>query len=285
MLPPVIETVTGTVIVSVPSEIVIVVEPANAAPSPIAVAVNTPVDAGADVVRTATDAGETTTIVVSLLTAVIVPVKPISVTVSCCVPFTPPNAMFAGLALSGIGVGEGDGVGVGLAAAPALADAVALALAEAVAVVAGTDFDPPPPPQPTRTAKPAIADSITVLRYTCERLVLCAIRVTNLGSVVFFLWFSSGRKQATSQSYPRGNDYCRGEDISGGREAMISFRRANNQRLKPNRTRTTRTASLKYSTTKGELKNLPMSMWGLPFGPVNRIHEKKLRRSPLLRAH
>jgi len=182
MLPPVIETVTGTVIVSVPSEIVIVVDPLDDAPRPIAVAVNTPVEAGTVVVFTATDDGNTVTIVTSLLTAVMVPLKPLSVTVSCCVPFTPPNAMFAGLALSGIGVGDGDGVGVGLDAAPpapAAGAALAPALAEALAVVDGTELElPPPPPQPMSTAKPAIAESITELRYTFERLVLCAIRVT-----------------------------------------------------------------------------------------------------------
>jgi hypothetical protein len=137
--------------VSVPSEIVIVVVPLPFAPTPIEVAENTPVDAGAVVVDTATDAGETVTIVGSLLTAVKVPLKAFSVTVICWLLFTPPNAMLEGLAVSGIGVGEavgdavGEGAGVGLALVP---PADALATAFGVASV-------PPPPQPTSMAKQA----------------------------------------------------------------------------------------------------------------------------------
>ena len=170
ILPPVCETVTGTWIVSVPSETVSVVEPLSVAPSPIEVSVKIPVEAGEVVVRTSSDPGATTTIVVSLLTAVIVPVKPLSVTVTCCVPLTPPKATAAGLALSGIGVGDGVGVGLAVAAgdadAPADADAPGDALAALLAEVDGTDFEPPPPPHPTNTARPATPKNSAVLRIT-----------------------------------------------------------------------------------------------------------------------
>jgi hypothetical protein len=59
-------------------------------------------------------------------------VKAFSVTVTCWLPFTPPKATDAGLAVSGIGVGEAVGVGVGDAAA---ADAEAAADAALVAPV------------------------------------------------------------------------------------------------------------------------------------------------------
>lgn len=148
IVPPVIETVTGTWIVSVPSETAIVVEPLMLVPMPIDVATKTPVDAGLDDVETAIDAGATVTIVVSLLVAVNVPVKPFSVTENCWVPFTPPNAMLAGFALSGIGVGDGVGVGVGVGVAPLVA--VVVVLDEEVAGFT------PPPPQPASTAKPTM---------------------------------------------------------------------------------------------------------------------------------
>jgi len=76
--PDVSDTVTGTLITFVPSEIVTLVEPLAFVPSPIDVNVNVPVDAGAVDADTDTDAGATVTIVVSLLTAVNVPVKPFS---------------------------------------------------------------------------------------------------------------------------------------------------------------------------------------------------------------
>ena len=62
---------------------VIVVAPLLLLPMPIDVATNVPVDAGDVVVATLTDAGDTVTIVVSLLVAVSVPVKPLSATVNC----------------------------------------------------------------------------------------------------------------------------------------------------------------------------------------------------------
>ncbi len=78
MEPPVTETVMGTAIVIVPSEIVSVVEPLLFEPIPIDFATNTPVEAGTDDVETATDAGDTVTMVVSLLTAVNVPLNAFS---------------------------------------------------------------------------------------------------------------------------------------------------------------------------------------------------------------
>jgi hypothetical protein len=76
--PDVSDTVTGTLIAFVPSEMVTLVDPLEFVPSPIDVKVNVPVDAGDVVVETVTDAGATVTIVVSLLTAVNVPAKPFS---------------------------------------------------------------------------------------------------------------------------------------------------------------------------------------------------------------
>ncbi len=134
------ETVIGTLIAFVPSEIVIVVEPLEFAPMPIDVATNEPVDAGALVVDTVTDAGDTMTIDVSLLVTVNVPLKPFSLTVNVWLAFTPPKAMLAGLAT---------GVGVGVA--------FALPLAAAVAVLEALGEVPlPPPPQPMSTAKATI---------------------------------------------------------------------------------------------------------------------------------
>jgi len=155
MLPFVTETVTGTLMVSVPSEIVIVVAPLEFVPMPIDVMVKTPVEAGAWVVATAIEAGDTVAMVASFVTAVIVPVKPLSTTVSCAVPFTPPNATFAGVALSGIGVGEGEGVGVGVAPdvvedVPEDGELVGAAVAEPLGLTVKLV---PPPPQPASNTK------------------------------------------------------------------------------------------------------------------------------------
>jgi hypothetical protein len=136
--------------INVPSEIVIVVDPLLLVPMPIDVATNTPVEAGEPVVETATEAGETVTIVVSLLTAVNVPLKPFSTTEICWLALTPPKAMLAGVAISGIGVGEGLGEGVGLGLADAAPIGVAVAPAADVAEVLGVV---PPPPQATSAAK------------------------------------------------------------------------------------------------------------------------------------
>jgi hypothetical protein len=153
IVPLVTDTVTGKLIAFVPSEIVMVVAPLVFVPMPIDVKLNVPVDAGVFDADTATDPGDTVTIDVSLLTAVNVPVKPFSVTVTCWLPFTPPNATLAGLA-TGVGDGVGVGVGTGVAVAPAVGVAVApaAALDVAVAVADGTVDLPPPPPQPTSTA-------------------------------------------------------------------------------------------------------------------------------------
>jgi hypothetical protein len=178
--------------VSVPSDTVIVVEPLRFKPSPIDVAVKIPVEAGEVLVRTSSDPGATTTIDVSLLTAVIVPLKPLSVMVSCCDPLIPPKATAAGLALSGIGVGDGVGVGVGLAVAVGVADAPAdaeapgEALAALLAEVDGTDFEPPPPPHPTNTARAATPKNSAVLRITSLR-----------GSAVRFPCFSCPLRSTT----------------------------------------------------------------------------------------
>jgi len=142
------ETVIGTLIAFVPSEIVIVVEPLEFAPMPIDVATNEPVDAGALVVDTVTDAGDTMTIDVSLLVTVNVPLKPFSLTVNVWLAFTPPKAMLAGLAT---GVGDGVGLGVGEGVAFALPLAAAVAVLEALGEV-----PLPPPPQPMSTAKATI---------------------------------------------------------------------------------------------------------------------------------
>jgi hypothetical protein len=77
IVPVVTETVTGTLMLTVPSEMTIEVEPLAVDPIPIDVAANVPTAAVAESVI---DAGLTVTIVVSLLVAVIVPVKPLSVT-------------------------------------------------------------------------------------------------------------------------------------------------------------------------------------------------------------
>jgi hypothetical protein len=141
----------GTLIAFVPSEIVIVVEPLEFAPMPIDVATNEPVDAGALVVDTVTDAGDTMTIDVSLLVTVNVPLKPFSLTVNVWLAFTPPKAMLAGLATGvgdGVGLGVGEGVGVDVA--------FALPLAAAVGVLEAFGEVPPPPPQPMSTAKATI---------------------------------------------------------------------------------------------------------------------------------
>lgn len=143
MIPLVTETVTGTWIVIVPSEIVIVVFPLKFTPMPIDVTTKTPVDAGVARAETPTDDGPTVTIVVSLLVAVNVPVKPGSLTVICWLPFTPPNERLAGFATSGTGVGVGEGVGVG--------DAVGVAVG-----FGDAGRFTPEPPQPASTAKTAI---------------------------------------------------------------------------------------------------------------------------------
>jgi hypothetical protein len=80
IVPVVTDTVTGNAIAFVPSEIVMVVDPLRFDPMPIEVATNEPVEAGDDDAETVTDAGSTVTIVVSLLVAVNVPLKPFSLT-------------------------------------------------------------------------------------------------------------------------------------------------------------------------------------------------------------
>jgi hypothetical protein len=156
MMPPVTETVIGTVIVSVPSEIVIVVEPLLFEPMPIDVATNVPVEAGVVPVETVTEAGETVTIVVSLLTAVMVPLKPFSLTTICWLPLTPPNAKLAGTAPSVMGVGVGEGLGDAVAVEPGDVEAPGAAVAPAAAVDEVWGAAPPPPPQAARTAKATI---------------------------------------------------------------------------------------------------------------------------------
>ncbi len=152
IVPVVTDTVTGKLIAFVPSENVIVVEPLLLAPSPIDVSVNTPDDAGDVVVDTVTDGGETVTIDVSLLTAVNVPLKPFSVTVTDWLALLPPNATLAGLA-----TGVGDGVGVGLGEADGLAPGLTEALGCGEAPPLGVVLEPPPPPpQPTSTANATI---------------------------------------------------------------------------------------------------------------------------------
>jgi len=172
MTPFVTDTVTGTVIVSVPSETVMVVAPLLFAPMPIEVATKVAVDAGLEVVTTDAVDGDTVTMVVSLLVTAIVPLKPLSVTVNCWLPFTPPKAIADGLAESGIGVGVGVGVGLGVGVAVALPDGAAVALPDGAGVgdVDGTaDLPPPPPPQPTSTATATRANRAAQLRSAADR--------------------------------------------------------------------------------------------------------------------
>ena len=167
-MPLVTETVTGTDTVRVPSESVMLVAPLRFDPMPIDVTTKT---ADGDIGVIAMDDGETVATVGSLLTAVIVPVKGVSVTVSCCVPFTPPNAMLVGFTLPvgvivGVGVGTGVGVGLGVADGVALGPALAVGLAvgaEVAAPVAAADAAtagmlcaPPLPPQPAIAARAQI---------------------------------------------------------------------------------------------------------------------------------
>jgi len=75
----VIDTVTGIVTLFLPSEMIMLVVPLMFDPIPIEVAVKVADELPVD------DAGETDTIVVSLLTAVNVPANPVSLTARCAV--------------------------------------------------------------------------------------------------------------------------------------------------------------------------------------------------------
>jgi hypothetical protein len=203
IVPLVTDTVTGKLIAFVPSEIVMVVAPLLFVPMPIDVKLNVPVDAGVFDADTATDAGDTVTIDVSLLTAVNVPVKPFSLTVTCWLPFTPPNATLAGLATGvgdGVGVGLGVGLGVGVGLAPDVGVAVAPAAALDVDVADGVEF-PPPPPHPTSTAI-AKNPSTNGRRVTYQRSAGSRSRFSGASVYLRAAGAKTGLESATITSLP-----------------------------------------------------------------------------------